>query len=531
MNKITDNKTDNNILNKKPKKLDKDSIPMRIEFIKNLLYNKDLEPLVNFDSTETENFIGLRGGDDESGDSYDTRIVLKKRIHDFKNIINQIGGKLKYIKSGTTGHTFKGIASDNHGSFDYAVKVVAYPKKERYGDINDVRRPENAELMMIKLLSYFVVNKQTPHLVIPFGTFNTSIETFVNLVKLDKIDEKNERYKEFVERYKNGEFSSTVSILISEWANKGDFLDYLKNNYKSITPVQWKVFMFQIISTLAIIQSKYPSFRHNDMKANNILLHQINSTTLHYYYYVVRTKYKVPNIGFHVKLWDFDFACIPGIVDNIKVSSKWTKKINVTPEQNRYYDIHYFFNTLIRKGFFPQILTDPIIPHELKEFIGRILPQKYRDDSNYIHEKGRILVNDEFITPDEILKKDPYFEDFRINKSLSEACSKPLTRVHKDIKNIDDDIYEQSSNFKSVINKFNIDKLIYSNKEINQINNKNISKKPSTKKNIDIIKLLGDINNNKINLLEENSDRLITHNSNILDVINDDLRRFNVVKA
>ena len=31
----------------------------------------------------------------------------------------------------------------------------------------------------------------------------------------------------------------------------------------------------------------------------------------------------------------------------MKVESKWTKKINVTPEQNRYYDIHYFFNTII----------------------------------------------------------------------------------------------------------------------------------------------------------------------------------------
>jgi hypothetical protein len=146
-----------------PKKYDVDSIPMRIEFIKSLLDGKELNSLVNFDETATEYFIGI-DEDAESGDSHDTRIILKKRLLDFKKIILEIGGKLKYIKSGTTGHTFKGIVkNENELDFEYAVKVVAYPKKERYGSINDTRRPENAELMMIKLLSYFVVNKQTPH--------------------------------------------------------------------------------------------------------------------------------------------------------------------------------------------------------------------------------------------------------------------------------------------------------------------------------------------------------------------------------
>ena len=188
---------------------------------------------------------------------------------------------------------------------------------------------------------------------------------------------------------------------------------YFRNNYKAFTLTHWKVFIFQILSILAIIQSKYPAFRHNDMKANNILIQKVSLKKEYSRYLVVGTKYKVPNIGYQIKLWDFDFACIPGIVDNIKVSSKWTKKINITPEQNRYYDIHYFFNTLIRKGFFPQILTDDVVPKEVKEFINRVVPKKYRDSEDYVHEKGRILVNDEYTTPDELLKRDElpsYFE-------------------------------------------------------------------------------------------------------------------------
>ena len=86
--------------------------------------------------------------------------------------MTQIGGRLKYIKSGTTGHTFKGLAKDNQVKDDYAVKIVAYPKKANYGNVYDIRRPENAEIMMLRILSYFVVTKQTPHIVLPVGTFS-----------------------------------------------------------------------------------------------------------------------------------------------------------------------------------------------------------------------------------------------------------------------------------------------------------------------------------------------------------------------
>jgi hypothetical protein len=523
--KTTKTKTNNNTLEinqDQQDNQDKDSIPMRIQFVKNLLDGKDLQPLVNFDSTDTENFICKPLNDNESGDSYDTRVVLKKRILDFKNIIQQIGGKLKYIKSGTTGHTFKGISEDNN--FEFAVKVVAYPKKERYGSINDVRRPENAELMMLKLLSYFIVKRQTPHLIIPFGTFNTGIDTFVNLIKLDKIDEKNERYKEFIDRYNNGDFSSTVSILISEWANKGDFLDFLRNNYKSFKLIHWKVFIFQVLSILAIIQSKYPAFRHNDMKANNILVQKISLKKDYYKYLIVGTKYKVPNVGYHIKLWDFDFSCIPGIVDNIKVESKWTKKINITPEQNRYYDIHYFFNTLIRKGFFPQILTDSCVPTEVKQFIDRVIPKKYRDSDEFIHEKGRILINDEYITPDELLKKDIFFEEFRISDITEQKYYKyDLTKILSVDKNTDvlfsghvkksskntskkssKNTSKKSSKNTSKKSSKNTSKKLSKNKNINSRSNKR--SEINLNKSIDIIKLLGtDVNTkkDKLKILED----------------------------
>ena len=423
-----------------------DTIPFRLDFIKDLLQENQLEPIIDFDNLNTETFVhpngyscikndndesnlfnGSSGGTNDS--NHDMRSIINKKKYDFHKVINEIGGKLRYIKSGTTGHTFKGIiVTDNGISVNYAVKVVAYPKKERYGDLNDVRRPENAELMMIRLLSYFVVKKQTPHIVLPIGTFYTNITPFINLIDGDYVDNENKRYQEFIDKHKKGEYYDTVSILISEWANRGDLLEFIKKNYKEFTTLHWKVIFFQIISVLAVIQSKFPSFRHNDMKANNVLIHKIAQRGTIFSYVVCKKKYFVPNIGYQIKLWDFDFACIPGIVENAKVSAQWTDEINVKPIQNKYYDMHYFFNTLIKKGFFPELIEDPSISKEIKDFINRMVPPKYQN-GDYVTKRGRILANEEYLIPDNVLCTDQFFEEFRNYK--------PKKQSNNDKKNIE----------------------------------------------------------------------------------------------
>ena len=412
----------------------KDAIPNRIQFIKTLLNNNSLKPIIDFDNTDTENFISRSREDEDSAESYDTRATLRKEVHDITTVINNMGGTLQYIKSGTTGHTFKGEEKDKNGEilYEYAVKVVAYSIKDRYGGMHDTRRPENAELLMIKLLSYFIVKRRTPHIVLPIGTFDTGITNFTNLIEQGYVNKDNEKYKDFVQRYHNGEYYDDVSILISEWANRGDLNDFIKKNFRKFTPIHWKVIFFQLISTLAVIQSKFPTFRHNDLKANNILVRKINKNVNNYKYKVVGDMYGVPNIGYQIGIWDFDFACIPGIVNNKKVmiSNKWSRGINVGPMQNRYYDVHYFFNTLIKRGFFPELMTDHRIPHEVKEFVLSIVPLEYQKGDS-VSKGGRILHNMEYATPVDILRNNPYFEEFRIetreriSKTRSGSKSEP----------------------------------------------------------------------------------------------------------
>ena len=394
------------LLLKESKDMNKfNQIPYRMECIRNMIDGKVLDCMIDFKNDASDN-IGL---------NEDIREMLPKKYIDFNKAIKDLGGKLLYIKSGSTGHTFKGVypPPNNENNPNYAVKIVAYPRKENYGDMFNVKRPENAELLMIRLLSNFVKNKQTPHIILPITTFNTSIKPFIGLPKDNIVC--NKKYDMFVKRYKKGEYYDNVSVLISEWANSGDLLDYLKTNYKTMQVKHWRSLLFQILSVLAIIQNKYPAFRHNDMKANNILIQKIHidKDNSNFKYKINGQIYIVPNIGIQIKLWDFDFACIPGIVDNSKVEADWTDRINVKPEQNRYYDIHYFLNTLTVKGFFPEFWTDDVIPEKIRDFFRRVVPSKYTKDTKYVSERGRILINDEYMTPDYILKNDPLFKVMR----------------------------------------------------------------------------------------------------------------------
>jgi hypothetical protein len=382
-----------------------DPIPYRLQTIKSMIDNDIIDSMI---SSDDENNSSIK--------KEDIRELLPKKYIDFNKVIDKLGGRLLYIKSGSTGHTFKGVHLEKTDRPNYAVKVVAYPKKENYGDMYSVSRPENAELMVLKVLSRFVKKNQSPHIVLPITTFYTSIKTFTCLDKDDIVN--NKKYEQFIKRYKKGDYYPNVSILISEWANSGDLLDFLKKNYDKFGLREWRVIIFQILSVLAIIQNKYPSFRHNDMKANNILLHKISKTPTEksnkYRYKINGQKYVVPNIGYQIKLWDFDFACIPGYIENTKVSAEWTDKINIKPIKNRYYDIHYFFNTLTRKGFFPEFWEGENVHPKIREFVLRIIPENFRTGEK-VSDRGRLLVDDEYLTPDEILKNDPLFKIMRID--------------------------------------------------------------------------------------------------------------------
>lgn len=436
-----------------------DTHSYRIEFIKKLL-NGNIKSTIDFDSSN----------DNLDLNASDIREVLGRRHLQFYLVMKKLGATMTYITSGGSGHTFMGTIKENGMVFNFGIKVVAYPRHKTktskgeyidddvYGHVQDIKHPTNAELKMIKILSQFVLNKETPHIILPISLFATNITPFkdfmendfktvnnkeqvykyyqylkkkkrimatgkdINLQPVPKIEispeaEKYCKYREFIEKHVdpgNRYYYPNISILFSEWANSGDFLNYIRRNIGTMTNKDWRIFFFQILSVLAIIQEKYPGFRHNDLKANNILIHKRKKRNTKFVLTVIKDKYIVPDNGYILKLWDFDFACIPGIVDNNKVNAEWTTKINITSDMNRYYDVHYFFNTL------PRFINnfESRVPEETLKFMNRIVPsvlrQEMTDKGGYCR-KNRILINQEFTTPKEIIKRDEYFEPFRSN--------------------------------------------------------------------------------------------------------------------
>jgi hypothetical protein len=388
-----------------------DNIEYRIKFITDLLKGKKVSSMVNLNENDTEFFENPKNENN-------IKNVIEKKYFDFSKIMKEMSNSLEYINSGSSGMVFKSTYKpENNLDNDicYSVKIVTYPIRENYGNINNTMRPENAELMMLRLLSYFVINKQTPHIVLPICTFNTSIEPFVELAKNKKITTK--KYAQFYKKYKQNEYENEVSVLIAEWANGSDLLDFLRNNYKSLSLKEWKIIFFQILSVLAVIQKKYPNFRHNDLKANNILVQKIDNRKKNniFHYQIDNNSFFVPNIGIQIKLWDFDFACIPDIVNNSKVNAEWTTNLNIKPIRNQYYDIHYFFNTLTRRSFLPDFWKEPNISSQVKDFVNRVIPNNLCTGS-VVTERGRILDNIEHTTPLKLLLEDEFFDKLREKK-------------------------------------------------------------------------------------------------------------------
>lgn len=384
--------------------------------IREILNNQMVDSFVNYDDISEEQKIDTN--------SKDTRISLGKKHMKFDIVMKQIGGELKYIKSGSTGHTFK-ISSNGKS---WALKVVPYYSVGKLENIYNVNRPENAEIKMLQVLSSFVKKNETPHIILPVLTFYTDIDYFVsgNIVEIAKKSDKYESYKEFLKKYAKNKYYPKVSILLSEWADGGDLLDYIRTNHKNISLMEWKVYFFQILATLALIQNRYIGFRHNDLKANNVLLKKTNKKIKYFFYEIEKKQYILPNTGQIIKLWDFDFACIPNVVDNIKVMMEWTKKLNVTSKQHRYYDVHYFFNTLLRFGLGGEHLhKNKDIPQEVKDFMDRVVPERYRNEKKFVALKGRFLLDEEYKIPENIIDEDIFFQEFRDNaKSYKQKMEK-----------------------------------------------------------------------------------------------------------
>ena len=67
-------------------------------------------------------------------------------------------------------------------------------------------------------------------------------------------------------------------------------------------------------------------------------------------------------------------------------------------------------------------MTDPDVPIEIKDFINRVVPDNYKTGED-ISERGRLLIDTEYTTPDILLKTDPLFDKYRNNAEIMNELS------------------------------------------------------------------------------------------------------------
>lgn len=349
----------------------------------------------------------------------------KKSIKVFDNIktinicklVNFMNIKLSHKWSDTHCHCFN--INDKYYNVIGQIKVYPHRINEPliFGDGDSKGRPENVEFIMSKLLGQFALDNNIQHFILPKSIFFSDIKRFIKIPQEKIVSQYAYLYKHFISEYRASHYQKIGSLLIYENI-KNNLMDYINTNHKKMSLMTWKIIIFQILYTLTKIHKKYPNFKHNNLMVNKIMLNNIkhdlnsiNNTASHYQYELNKNIFRIPIINLEIRIGDFYFASIDGKVENNLVNSDWAMNLGITKKKNQYYDIHFLFNTILNKNFIPNLKEK--IPKEIKKFIYRIIPKKYRIGNKNSSQKGRLLKNIEYITPLEILMKDKLFQKFR----------------------------------------------------------------------------------------------------------------------
>ncbi len=115
-----------------------------------------------------------------------------------------------------------------------------------------------------------------------------------------------------------------------------ELCDDTLHNYlcsKNISEIEWKYIFVQVLLYLHVIQRKFPGFKHNDLKTNNILIKKRqNQNAKICIYEVGNKKIYLPLKHYQIKVGDYDFSSIHGLLNNLRLQKFRGKNIDM--EQN-----------------------------------------------------------------------------------------------------------------------------------------------------------------------------------------------------
>ena len=182
-------------------------------------------------------------------------------------------------------------------------------------------------------------------------------------------------------------------VTFGEYCNGGDFDTWLDKLYNRLTDQDMAQMIFQILSTLKRIRSKYPDFRHNDLHLGNIM---------------------VDDTGNFPRLVIVDFG-----ISNLSIQSPnplLTAGVysGLSVRMNPKYDPHFFLNSLRI-----HVKTWSKLP-ETNKFLDFAVPPGYRGNSD-------THINDSRLIPGTDTSRLPSLDDLLKNPFMNMNSSAPRT--------------------------------------------------------------------------------------------------------
>lgn len=262
----------------------------------------------------------------------------------------------------------------------YGLKVV--PLESKY---DKLEHPANLEHIILRFLTENIVNKSiSPHFVHYLGYKKLSNKArAIKQLNLKKLEIENK-----IRKHSN--------VIISEYVNCKSIDNWLHDTYendKTISDLQWKIIVFQLIYTIYVMQV-YLKLTHNDFHYGNIFIDDTIKPEGYYVYKIKDKTYYIKNTGIMPKIFDFEFA----MAYSKKIEDGYPNKYiighcnynkntqtysinddsdlddddnNVPYNYNEYYDVHYFLTCLldlyISEGLFNWIISvypEEVIPEE-----------------------------------------------------------------------------------------------------------------------------------------------------------------------
>ena len=231
---------------------------------------------------------------------------------------------------------------------------------------------------------------------------------------------------------------NNMSFMYTQYANNGTLREFIKDNKNSLLPIHFRTIIIQILHNLYKTQKKYPTFRHNDLHIDNILINTSSPSRIR----VIKAsnmQFKVHDIGLQTMMADFGLSTLQNHkCPPIDEDPHWHKKeFGIFRGSHHMYDVHLFLTDIRREIKINGIKNGS----EAVQFIERIIPSDYLDkESSKVHEsrlRASPLGHPELPSFKQIFN-DRYFSPYKkasipfdINTLIKRTPSKPKNIIVK----------------------------------------------------------------------------------------------------